>query len=219
MALALTACTGLIDCAYPASRLVASVSTPPHEDFSSSSVVEVRRGIATREYFVMNASTRLTIMTYIASTEPVASSDAAIAVDMWSEVVDEYPKLVRKMRSRGAIDVVNNGIVTTTGWPMSCFECIETTGTVAGATEERYARIGGLTIALFGDVRIIAFKPRMRYLAVNVVFWATAGILLQACLQQMLRFGRRRRGQCVRCGYYLLSSQGRCSECGHSLAR
>ena len=80
-------------------------------------------------------------------------------------------------------------------------------------------RVGPRNVVPRDGVRILPLQPVWSGLIINTVLYVSLWFTLFS-LREIWDFRnirsrlRRRRGQCVRCGYQLLPDQTRCSECG-----
>ncbi|MCH7849097.1 MAG: hypothetical protein IIB53_12115 [Planctomycetes bacterium] len=83
--------------------------------------------------------------------------------------------------------------------------------------------VGPKNVVPRDGVRILPLQPVWSGLIINTVFYVSLWFALFS-LRKIWDFRnirsrlRRRRGQCVRCGYQLLPDQTRCSECGERVS-
>ena len=73
---------------------------------------------------------------------------------------------------------------------------------------------GGLDVRISGDTRTLPTFPYWPGFALNTAFYATLAFLLWSTPGFVKRTRRRRRGQCLICGYDL-GGIATCPECGH----
>ena len=80
-------------------------------------------------------------------------------------------------------------------------------------------RVGPRTVVPRDGVRILPLQPIWSGLIFNTVFYISLWFALFS-FREIWEFRnirsklRRRRGQCIHCGYKLIPEQTRCSECG-----
>ena len=78
-------------------------------------------------------------------------------------------------------------------------------------------RVGPRNVVPRDGVRILPLQPIWSGLIINTVLFVSLWFTLFSLRDIRSRL-RRRRGQCVRCGYQLLPDQTQCSECGERVS-
>ena len=76
--------------------------------------------------------------------------------------------------------------------------------------------VGSQSVPAGDGVRIVPLQPIWSGLVVNSLFYSSVWYAIFSLFwyRELRSTLRRRRGQCVRCGYKILNVQTRCSECG-----
>lgn len=96
------------------------------------------------------------------------------------------------------------------GWPMHAATAIKIVGPPQAAT----GVVGGLDLTVRGDYIVVPYMPLPLGDFANTLFYATLTLALLTALRWWRTRRRRKRGQCLACGYELGDGVGVCPECG-----